>query len=101
MEYLPPAVIFWIKDHGPSNRTMTRRRVANFPVALATTYLPLYRYRNLVESFFNKIKHYRAVATRYDKTPENFLAGVKLASLRIWIHSAPKELYHVLEILTR
>ena len=27
----------------------------------------------------NKIKHYRAVATRYDKRPENFLAGVKLA----------------------
>ena len=45
----------------------------------------LYRYRNLVERFFNKIKHYRAVATRYDKTPENFLAGVKLASLRIWM----------------
>jgi transposase len=45
----------------------------------------LYRYRNLVERFFNKIKHYRAVATRYDKTPDNFLAGVKLASLRIWM----------------
>jgi transposase len=45
----------------------------------------LYRYRNLVESFFNKIRHYRAVATRYDKRPENFLAGVKLASLRIWM----------------
>ena len=39
----------------------------------------LYRY------IFNKIKHYRAVATRYNKTPENFLAGVKLASPRIWI----------------
>ena len=45
----------------------------------------LYRYRNLVERFFNKIKHYRAVATRYDKTPENLLAGVKLASLRLWM----------------
>jgi transposase len=45
----------------------------------------LYRYRNLVERYFNKIKHYRAVATRYDKTPDNFLAGVKLASLRIWM----------------
>ena len=45
----------------------------------------LYRYRNLVERFFNKIKHYRAVATRYDKNPENFLAGVKLASIRIWM----------------
>ena len=32
----------------------------------------LYRYRNLVERFFNKLKHFRAVATRYDKTPENY-----------------------------
>lgn len=45
----------------------------------------LYRYRNLVERFFNKLKHFRAVATRYDKSPENYLAGVKLASARIWM----------------
>ena len=45
----------------------------------------LYRYRNLVERFFNKLKHFRAVATRYDKNPENYLASVKLASLRIWM----------------
>jgi transposase len=37
------------------------------------------RKRNLVERFFDKIKHYRALATRYD----NFLAGIKLASIRI------------------
>jgi transposase len=45
----------------------------------------LYRERNLVERFFNKLKHFRAVATRYDKRPENYLAGVKLASARIWM----------------
>ncbi len=45
----------------------------------------LYRYRNLVERFFNKLKHFRAVATRYDKRADNFLAGVKLASVRIWM----------------
>ncbi len=45
----------------------------------------LYRYRNLVERFFNKLKHFRAVATRYDKNPENYLAAVKLASARIWM----------------
>ena len=43
----------------------------------------LYKYRNLVERFFNKLKHFRAVATRYDKRADNYLAGVKLASLRI------------------
>jgi transposase len=45
----------------------------------------LYRYRNLVERFFNKIKHYRAVATRYEKRAANYLALVKLASIRIWL----------------
>ena len=45
----------------------------------------LYRYRNLVERFFNKIKHYRAVATRYEKLASNYLATVKLAAIRIWL----------------
>lgn len=45
----------------------------------------LYRYRNLIEHFFNKLKHFRAVATRYDKRDDNFLASVQLASIRIWL----------------
>jgi transposase len=47
----------------------------------------LYKERNLVERFFNKLKHFRAVATRYDKLAENYLAGVKLASARIWMRA--------------
>jgi transposase len=45
----------------------------------------LYRKRNLVERFFNKLKHFRAVATRYDKRDDNYLASIKLASARIWM----------------
>ena len=45
----------------------------------------LYRKRNLVERFFNKLKQFRAVATRYDKRDDNFLASVQLAAIRIWI----------------
>ena len=45
----------------------------------------LYRRRNLVERFFSKLKHFRAVATRYDKRDDNFLASVQLASIRIWL----------------
>jgi transposase len=45
----------------------------------------LYKMRNLVERFFNKLKHFRAVATRYDKRDDNYMACVKLASIRIWI----------------
>jgi transposase len=45
----------------------------------------LYRYRNLVERFFNKIKHFRAVATRFEKHDANYLALLKLASAKIWM----------------
>jgi transposase len=45
----------------------------------------LYRFRNLVERFFSKIKHFRAVATRYEKYDDNYLALVKLAATRIWM----------------
>ena len=45
----------------------------------------LYRYRNLVERFFNKLKHFRAIATRFEKHDANYLALVKLASARIWM----------------
>ncbi len=43
----------------------------------------LYRSRNRVERFFNKLKHFRAVATRYEKHAANYLALVKLAATRI------------------
>ena len=45
----------------------------------------LYRYRNLVERFFNKLKHYRAIATRFEKHDANYLALVKLAAAKIWM----------------
>lgn len=47
----------------------------------------LYKARNLVERFFNKIKHYRRIATRYDKTAENFLAALQLVAVRIWLRA--------------
>jgi transposase len=39
----------------------------------------VYRARNLIERFFNRIKHFRRVATRYDKLACNFLVFVQLA----------------------
>jgi transposase len=45
----------------------------------------LYRARNLVERFFNKIKQCRRVATRYDKLATNYLAFIQLASIRLWL----------------
>src|SRR5258708_40322631 len=40
--------------------------------------------RNLVERFFNAIKHYRGIATRYEKTVHNFLAGLHLVCALAW-----------------
>ena len=43
--------------------------------------------RNLVERFFNKIKQCRRIATRYDKLAANYLAFIKLASIRLWLRT--------------
>jgi transposase len=42
--------------------------------------------RHLIENFFAKLKQFRAIATRYDKTARNFLAAVHLAASVIWIN---------------
>ena len=40
----------------------------------------MYGWRHLVENFFAKIKEFRAIATRYDKTDESFAAGIHLVA---------------------
>ena len=47
----------------------------------------IYRERNLVERFFNKLKNFRRIATRYDKLGATFFAFVQLAAARIWLRS--------------
>ncbi|EPY00137.1 transposase, partial [Magnetospirillum fulvum MGU-K5] len=44
----------------------------------------VYRQRNLVERFFNSIKQFRGIATRYDKDQRNFIAAVKIIACRLW-----------------
>jgi transposase len=46
----------------------------------------LYRERNLVERFFCKLKQYRAIATRYDKLANTFLAAVALVCIVFWLN---------------
>ena len=43
-----------------------------------------YRWRNLVERLFSKLKNWRRIATRYDKTKESYLGFVALASIKLW-----------------
>ena len=44
-----------------------------------------YRLRNRIERFFNKLKHFRHIATRYDRRAIHFLAALHLASAMIWM----------------
>ncbi|GLH29021.1 hypothetical protein WSS15_16710 [Acetobacter pasteurianus] len=61
----------------PPKRSRTTRRKTDFS---------LYRERNLVERFFNKLKQFRAIATRYDKLKSTFLAAVQFASIIILLN---------------
>ena len=71
---------------------LTRRRItpvippkANRKTSRACDFA-LYCERNLIERFFNKLKHFRAIATRYDKLARNFLAAIQLASAIILLN---------------
>jgi len=61
--------------HIPSQSNVRVRRVVDPDI---------YRHRNLVERFFNKLKHFRRVATRFDKLARNYLAAVLMVATRLW-----------------
>ena len=44
-----------------------------------------YRLRSRIEQLFSKLKNWRRIATRYDKTKESYLGFVSLASLKLWL----------------
>lgn len=60
--------------HIPSQSNVRVRRVVDREI---------YRQRNLVERFFNKLKHFRRIATRFDKLARNYLAAVLMAAARL------------------
>ena len=87
---------------GPVRLVLTRGQVGDTPAAAAL--LPglragatliadcasspsLYRQRNRVERFLNRIEHFRGRATWYDKTDANHFAGHARAAIRIWLKS--------------
>ena len=74
-------LITWIQETGAlavipprSNRTVLRDDDT-----------ALYKERNLVERMFGYLKHFRRVATRYDKTARSFLSFVQLAASYLWL----------------
>ena len=59
------------------------RQTRTIPRAFDTD---LYQARHLIENFFAKLKQFRAIATRYDKTARCFLAGIYLTATLIWLN---------------
>jgi putative transposase len=51
-----------------------------------STDFALYRERNLVERFFGRLKGFRAIATRYDKLANTFLAAILLVAALFWLN---------------
>jgi putative transposase len=76
-------------DHLCDALARTRARVVIPPKRNRKVQRPydaeLYKERNLIERFFNRLKHFRRVATRYDKLLANFMGFVKLAAIAIWL----------------
>lgn len=50
----------------------------------------VYRGRNVVERCFNRLKQFRAIATRFDKLTARYRAGLHLAALILWLRESPK-----------
>jgi transposase len=55
----------------------------------------LYKDRNKVERFFNRVKHYRRIATRYEKTTSEYMAMLHLVSVMVQLISV-KRTFHLL-----
>ncbi len=62
------------RDHVPTTR-QKRNQISVQP--------PLYRQRNLIERCFNRLKHFRRLATRFNKLARNYLSTVALAAIRL------------------
>jgi transposase len=78
------AVIPEKKDQAANRKNKGRK--GGRPVSHDTD---LYKERNTVERLINKLKAWRGIATRYDKTPEGYLAGLHLRASMIWIKDLP------------
>ncbi|MFD0287785.1 IS5 family transposase [Streptomyces lutosisoli] len=89
--YSSRAIRTWLRRHGightiPERADQVRNRLrrgsrGGRPPAFDKQ---LYKRRNVVERCFNRLKQWRGIATRYDKTAESYQAAVTLASLLMW-----------------
>ena len=79
--YDSDALIAAIEQKG-GTAVIPRRAGRTVPRGLLRTQ---YRRRNQVERFVNRLKHFRRIATRYEKTARNFLGFIQLAAVLVWV----------------
>lgn len=79
--YFAQAVIAAIEASGATAHIPSQSNVK----VVRTVDRTIYRERNRIERFFNRLKHFRGIATRYFKAAQNFLAALHLACARLWI----------------
>jgi transposase len=72
--------------HRPARKSRQNHRHSTQGESQAQTRPELYKARHLIENFFAKLKQFRAIATRYDKRAINFLAGIYLTAIIIWLN---------------
>lgn len=66
-----------------------RRKRPGRPIDFGDEQRARYRGRNVVERCFNKLKRWRGIAMRSDKTARNYRAGLCLAATLHWLTSSP------------
>lgn len=77
------AIIYLVRSHGGQAQIPTQKdRKVQRSVDRA-----IYRQRKQVERFLCKLKHFRRIATRFDKLARNFLAAVVVTSTRLWLRA--------------
>jgi transposase len=89
--YSSKAIRAWLRQRGVGHtipqrsdqirNRLKRGRAGGCPPAFDRQ---LYQQRNVVERCFNRLKQWRGIATRYEKTAESYQAAVTLASLLMW-----------------
>ncbi|MGG8372324.1 transposase [Streptomyces lividans] len=71
-------------DPGTADQIANRARRGNRGGRPPTFDREAYKHRNVVERCFNRLKQWRGIATRYDKSAQSYEAAVTLASLLMW-----------------
>jgi transposase len=67
------------------DQAANRKAKAPWEVDLPAANLDLCNGRNTVERLINKLKAWRGIVTRYDKTPPSYLASLHLRASMIWV----------------